>query len=197
MKIQSVLILSLLLIANVSFAQITQPKITTSSLKFGQNPLLTIGDQKFREKFTNKPLPEFSLLDINGKRITSQELFGKKIHINFWSITCKYCIQEFSELDSLKKKYGNEFIYIAFAPESTEKVKEVIEKHPLNYIIIADAAQLYENLGIDGYPKNFFVESNGVIKFVTDGSFLKWNSKTKQSESNNYKYYDELMSQLN
>lgn len=197
MKIHSILFLSLLLITNISLAQTPQQKITISTIKSGQNPLLTIGDQEFREKFKNKSLPEFSLSDINGKLISSKDLLGKKIHINFWSVTCKYCIQEFPELDSLKKKYGNEFIYVSFAPESTEKVKEVIKKHPLSYVIIADAKKFYEDLGIDGYPKNFFVERNGIIKFVTDGSYLKWNSKTKESESNNYKYYDELMSQLN
>lgn len=190
-----VFVLSFLLASNI-FAQSEKSAIKVSSAKAGVNPLLTMGNQAFKNKYQNTPLPTFTLPDINGKTISSNDFLGKKIHINFWSITCKYCIQEFPELDSLKQKYGDDFVYISFAPESTEQVKKIISNHPLNYIVIADAKRFYEELGIDGYPKNFFVGKDGIIKFVTDGSVLKFNRKTKELESSNLKYYNDLMSQI-
>ncbi|MBC8111723.1 MAG: redoxin domain-containing protein [Verrucomicrobia bacterium] len=56
---------------------------------------LESGDQVFRKAHLNKPLPDFELKDMNGKIISSKDLKGKFVHINFWSVTCVPCIQEF------------------------------------------------------------------------------------------------------
>ena len=153
----------------------------------------------FIAKWTNQKLPSFQLRDISGKLIDSKDLKGKYIHINFWSVTCRPCIEEFPELDEIKDKYGdNEVIYLAIAPESDKQVKKIVKKRPLNYTIIANAEELFDQLGIEGFPKNFFINKEGVIEKITDGTNYKMemiNGEIKMIPDN-FRHYDEIMANL-
>ena len=158
------------------------------------------GDRNFIKRHTNASLPSFELKDINGKPLSSEDLKGKWIHINFWSVTCKPCIEEFPELNKLKKKYEEKnFVFLAIAPESLQKVNKVLAKHPLDYRVIANAEDFFKQLGIEGYPKNFFINPQGTIVKVTDGSKYKGEMNEEGEmvmRPNNFKAYDEAMQSM-
>jgi len=153
----------------------------------------------FIMKWTNESMPDFKLNDINGNSIDSKTFTGKFVHINFWSTTCKPCIEEFPELDEIKQKYGDdEVVYLAIAPESSKLVRKVLKKRPVNYIVIADASDLFGKLGINGYPKNMFINKDGTIIKITDGTHYSMevvNEKLKLVP-NNFQIYDRIMSEL-
>ena len=162
-----------------------------------ENPLVTNGDQEFRKRHLDKLLPTFKLKDIKGQVIDSEQLKGKFVHINFWSVTCKPCIEEFPELDKLKEKYqSKDFIFISFAPESIDKVQNILAKHPLTYVVIPNAKQYYDELGIDGYPKNFFIDKQGIIREVTDGTIYLKDRNTGKQGPDNYRFYDQIMGKM-
>lgn len=116
-------------------------------------------------------MPEFSMKDLNGNVVSSKDLEGKKVHVNFWSTACKPCIMEFPDLNELKESNpGEEFVFITFAPESAQKISALLDKKPLNYIVIPDAAEYLDLLGISTYPTNYFVNSNGEIEEVIEGA---------------------------
>ncbi|MEL6558738.1 MAG: redoxin domain-containing protein [Bacteroidota bacterium] len=153
----------------------------------------------FIARWTNQTLPTFQLTDIDGKSISSDDLKGKYVHINFWSVTCKPCIEEFPELDEIKEKYGNEeVIYLAIAPEDQKLVEKIIKKRPLNYTVISDADALFEQLGIEGYPKNLFINKEGVIEKITDGTNYKMDMVDGKvtMTPDNFRHYDEIMAGL-
>jgi len=151
----------------------------------------------FIKKWSNSELPSFSLTSLDGQKIESETLKGKNVHINFWSITCKPCIEEFAELNQLKEQY-DDWVFLAIAPENAKKVNKVLQNHPLNYHVVANAKEFFRELGIDGYPKNFFVDKKGVIQKVTDGTNYKAefvDGKMKMIPDN-YKVYDGIMSSM-
>ena len=164
------------------------------SEKFGENQ--PSGDIDFINKYMNSKLIPFEYVDIKGNLINSKDFKGKLIHINFWSTTCKPCIEEFPELNELKNIYADkDFIFLAFAPESKKKVAKILSKYPLNYHVIAETRDYYKKLGINGYPKNFFVDREGVIIKVTDGT--NYRSGMKDGKiimiPDNFKIYTEIM----
>lgn len=78
---------------------------------------------------------------------------------------------EFPDLNELKESNpGEEFVFITFAPESAQKISALLDKKPLNYIVIPDAAEYLDLLGISTYPTNYFVNSNGEIEEVIEGA---------------------------
>lgn len=132
-------------------------------------------------KFTSKALTEFTFNDLSGNSFSSQALKGKKVHINFWSVTCKPCIEEFPELNQLKEKYQDEHtVFLAIAPDPIKQVNKILAKHPLDYTILPDAEALFKELEIEAYPVNFFVNEEGMIQEVIHGA--SYTSKMVEGE---------------
>ncbi|MEO9871703.1 TlpA family protein disulfide reductase [Ekhidna sp.] len=156
------------------------------------------GDQEFINRWTNKKLPAFELTDMNGKNLSNDDLKGKMVHINFWSVTCKPCIEEFPELNELKNKYGDEVIFLAIAPESDKKVNKVLKKHALEYRSFANAELFFEELGIDGYPKNLFIKEDGTIEKIIDGTHYKIEQVDDKATMvpDNFQYYDKVLDKM-
>ena len=153
----------------------------------------------FSRRWKGEKLPPLQLTDLDGNQISSEDFEGKYLHINFWSTSCKPCIEEFPELDQIKEKYGDEqVIYLAIAPEVESKVRKVLAKHPVNYQVVANTEVLMKELGVDGYPKNLFIDKNGMIREATDGSH--YTITTHEGEPklvpDNFKIYDRIMESI-
>ncbi|MBC6613164.1 TlpA family protein disulfide reductase [Hymenobacter sp. BT507] len=170
--------------------------VTIEEAKPTDNPLLTIGDQVFRQRHKGQRLPAFALRDVTGQWVRSQDLVGKRVHLNFWSTTCAPCMQEFTDLNALQQKYQTQgWVFLAFAPEQEKLVKRVLAQHPLGYTVMAGAKDYYQQLGIDGYPKNFFVDWDGTIVEVTDGT-VSIRDATGKLTPDNVRFYDRIMAAM-
>lgn len=123
----------------------------------------------FVQRYKGKKLPFFQLKTLDGKVVDSESLKGKMIMVNFWSTTCGPCILEMPQLNQLKEEH-KDVMFLALAPEDAASIKKLLTKHPFNFIILPDAKQLFEEWGIDGYPKNFFINQNGIIQEVMEGT---------------------------
>jgi thiol-disulfide isomerase/thioredoxin len=126
-------------------------------------------ENEFVKKYRNKPLPSFALKTLDGKELNSEFLKGKAVMINFWSTTCAPCVLEMPQLNKLKKKY-KDVVFLAPAPENATTVKKFLLKHKFDFIILPQAEKLFEEWGIDSYPKNFFVDQNGIIREIREGT---------------------------
>lgn len=155
-------------------------------------------DNEFINKWTNKKMPVFELTDLTGQQVSNEDFKEKIIHINFWSVTCKPCIEEFPELNELKEKYKDQVIFISIAPENAKKVNRILSRHNLEYQNIADAATLFDELGINGYPKNVFVNEDGIIEKIIDGTHYTIGEKNGKAVMvpDNFKYYDEVLANM-
>jgi thiol-disulfide isomerase/thioredoxin len=166
-------------------------------IKLGTNEQKLLGDNSFADGHLDRPLPPFTLTDLSGKVISSRELAGKKVHINFWSTSCKPCIEEFSELNRLKAQAGNDVVFLAMAPESAEKVGRTLQRRPFAYTVLPDAGNYMAKLGVTAYPKNFFVDREGIVRRITEGSQQKLDRKTLSLAANNFDTYRRILDAMN
>ena len=153
----------------------------------------------FVSRWKGEQLPALQFTDLQGNQLSTADFAGKYVHINFWSTSCKPCIEEFPELDQIKAKYGDEeVIYLAIAPEADNKVKKVLAKHPVNYQVIANAKVLLDQLGVDGYPKNIFIDKDGTIMEATNGSHYTIAAEGEEVKMvpDNFRHYDQIMKTL-
>ncbi len=56
------------------------------------------------------------------------------------------------------------------APEDAATIQKLLQKHPFDFVILPDAEKLFREWGIEGYPKNFFVDRKGMIREVKEGT---------------------------
>lgn len=65
-------------------------------------------------------LPELTITDLDGKRLTRQDLAGRAVLVEIWATWCPPCRGTLGWLGELKKKYGDRLAVVAFAVQSEE-----------------------------------------------------------------------------
>lgn len=136
--------------------------------------------QEFKQKWIGKPLPDFSLNDLQNNKLAKSLLQGKIVIINFWSTTCGPCLKEMPSLSKLADKYANQdLVFLAFPPESAVNIQKVLSKRKFTYLVVPQAQALFSALGIKSYPFHFIVDRAGFIQDIYSGAMV--NSKTNES----------------
>ncbi|MDP4219700.1 MAG: TlpA disulfide reductase family protein [Bacteroidota bacterium] len=125
-------------------------------------------DMKHAEFSDDKPAPEFTLKDVNGKTVSLSDYRGKIVVLNFWATWCGPCrkeIPDFIELQNTYGKDGLQFIGIALDQEGVEKVKPFNDKYKISYPILIgnnDIADKYG--GMNAIPVTFLIDRKGLIR---------------------------------
>jgi cytochrome c biogenesis protein CcmG/thiol:disulfide interchange protein DsbE len=131
---------------------------------------ITLTYTAFQKRYHDKPLPRIALRDLHGNPIDTDELKGKVIMVNFWSTTCAPCIAEMQQLNDLARDYSKNVVFLGVAPENVDAIRSLLKKFRFDFTILTDGQGVFDELGIDGYPKNFFVDRNGIIKQIEEGT---------------------------
>ena len=53
-----------------------------------------------------KPMPSFSLVTLDGRTVSTAELRGKPVVLNFWASWCPSCVDEHAALLDASQRYG-------------------------------------------------------------------------------------------
>ncbi len=143
----------------------------------------TVDEKELMDKFldTNKSstttigekVPEFSMTDIDGNGISSKDLLGKVVVLNFWFATCKPCIEEIPALNEVYKKYKDhpEVVFASITFEEKNKVISFLKKHPLDYPVISDARDICRKFSVNSYPTNIVIDKEGNYFDLISGGF--------------------------
>ena len=121
-------------------------------------------------------VPEFSVTDIHGRTMTSEDLRGKVLLVDYWSTWCKPCEKEMPGYQRLQEKYRDrEFIVIGIAFDGNMKMGDETVEHyatrlKIEYPLVLDLPQLQKNFGsIQGLPTTFLIDRNRKIRFKVVG----------------------------
>ena len=128
-----------------------------------------------QKKYVGKELPRIALESMEGKIVNNDFLRGKVTLINFWTADDESSIQEFEQLNQLKAKFKDQLNFIAVAPNSKEEIRTVLNRHHLDYTILANADQFIKSIGIDSYPVSFFIDEKGIVTNIIEGVYVKSN----------------------
>lgn len=135
------------------------------------------GAPQFIFMLLDKPAPEFTLEDLNGKKVSLSDYKGKALLINFWATWCGPCKLETPWLIDLRNQYaaqGFEVLGIsaddidrgnshAFSEEKQEIARFVQQMH-MPYPVLIDADSISRPYGgLDDLPTSFFVDRKGIV----------------------------------
>jgi cytochrome c biogenesis protein CcmG/thiol:disulfide interchange protein DsbE len=80
--------------------------------------------------------PEFTLIALDGKKVTLTDFEGKVFFLNFWATWCPPCRQEipgFMEMYDKYKGEGMEILGVSLDRQGTDIVKAFAEKMKITY----------------------------------------------------------------
>jgi len=106
-------------------------------------------------------VPEFSLADINGEKITQSQLKGRRTLVTFWSLGCGHCGEMLGSLREWDAKRSlDDPGLLIFSDGSVDEHKTLGLKAP---IIIDPDYRVAAQLGMFGTPSAVLVDETGTI----------------------------------
>lgn len=128
--------------------------------------------------YKGKPLPDFSLLDLKGKKHSLSDYKGKVVLLNFWATWCPPCVKEMPSMQRLQDKYqGKDFEILAVnMGEDSTTIEIFLQKMTVNFPILLDSdGAILKQWKIFAFPTTFLVDKEGNIAYALFGG-LEWDS---------------------
>ncbi|MEW6739417.1 MAG: peroxiredoxin family protein [Nitrospirota bacterium] len=111
--------------------------------------------------------PDFTLNDINGKKVNLSEFRGKAVLLNFWATWCGPCRAEMPSLNNLYNEYKDKgLVVLAVSVDASEKpVKSFARELKLTFPVLMDKdkAVSFDEYAVLGLPTTFLIDRNGVV----------------------------------
>ncbi len=113
-------------------------------------------------------MPEFTLPDLQGRTITSADLRGKVVLIDFWATWCQPCKKEMPGYQKLADLYAARgFAVVGFKFDvmpDTEDPVQFAKKIGVRYPLAVAAEDLKQKFGgIEGLPTTLIYDRQGVL----------------------------------
>ncbi len=129
------------------------------------------------EEIMDKPAPEFTLQDLQGKRISISDFKNKVVLINFWASWCIPCKNEMPSLNRLFLRYKDrDLVVLGISIDRTkEAVQNFLKETPLNFPILLDSTvEISQKYKVYAYPTTFLINRKGIIKakFIGEEDWL-------------------------
>ena len=136
-------------------------KIILSSLVIFLTSLYLISFQK-------ETISNLNMTSIQGKKITSNDLLGKVVLINFWATDCPSCIAEMPDLIETYNKYKKqnfELIAVSMFYDPPSRVLSFSKNNKLPFSVVLDIDKKIASQfnGVTLTPTSFLIDHEGKI----------------------------------
>jgi thiol-disulfide isomerase/thioredoxin len=134
-----------------------------------------------KKMMINLKAPDFSLSDLNGKRITLASLKGKVVVLDFWATWCTPCIASMPAMEKISKAHPEVvFLFVATGENgkgAVQRVASYVKKtkfpvHVLMDIPLKGTPELFQVASaykVDGIPTKIVIDRKGKLRFSTTG----------------------------
>jgi thiol-disulfide isomerase/thioredoxin len=135
----------------------------------------------------NRTVPDFELTDLSGKKVRISDYRGKVVIVNFWTKTCRPCLEEMPALAELAKILNGyediEFLTVTTdesAQDALDTLRSVLGQQVVtptgmredaNFTTLVDSeSNVVRGLfGTRLFPETWFIDPSGVIRARIDG----------------------------
>jgi peroxiredoxin/Tfp pilus assembly protein PilF len=117
-------------------------------------------------------VPDFELVTLAGDYVTSEDLRGKVVLLDFWATWCAPCVKAIPDLKALARRMGKQpFVLLSISADHDEPaLREFVQKHDMTWPQVWDKHHEFTaKCTIRGYPTYLLVDHTGEIVFSASG----------------------------
>ena len=123
------------------------------------------------------PVPDVTFTTLDGVRITSAELRGQVVLVNFWATWCGPCRVEmpgFQDVYESRRERGFTIVGVTQDVGTPDLVRQFLEERGITYPVVSGTADIERAFGgVSALPTSFLVGRDGRIRHVVTGIFLE------------------------
>lgn len=122
--------------------------------------------------------PEFELPLLSGEgTMSSEDLEGRPIVLNFWASYCTACKDEAPVLDAAWRRYRDQGVVVIgvdTSHDSAEAARRFAQAFGMTYPLVKDDGSLADALGINDrfLPQTFYIGAGGELEAVYSGDVI-------------------------
>jgi cytochrome c biogenesis protein CcmG/thiol:disulfide interchange protein DsbE len=129
---------------------------------FGRDP------REIPSPLIGKPAPSFSLVTLDGKTLTTDQLRGRPYVLNFWASWCiPACVDEHPVLLQAEQRYGDgvQIVGVIYN-DSPGAARAFLDRYgDGGWPQLTDAGgRLAIDYGVTGPPESYFVDAAGIVR---------------------------------
>lgn len=118
--------------------------------------------------FQKETINNLNMTSIQGEKITSNDLLGKVVLINFWATDCPSCIAEMPDLIETYNKYKKqnfELIAVSMFYDPPSRVLSFSKNNKLPFSVVLDIDKKIASQfnGVTLTPTSFLIDHEGKI----------------------------------
>jgi peroxiredoxin len=136
------------------------------------------GEDPAAKLLLGKSAPSFTLVDLDGKKVSLADYKGHPVVLNFWATYCGPCKLEMPWFQALENKYkGQGLVVLGLDQDDGMAVKEVAaasKRVGVTYPILMPDDKVSKSYQLSDYiPETFYVDKSGKIVDQTIGAHSK------------------------
>ncbi len=130
-----------------------------------------------KKELINEPAPQFSLVDLNGSKVSLSDFKGKTVIVDFWATWCGPCLASFPGMQKAVEKYEAggkvKFLFVNTWENVEDKKKNATDfinknNYPF-HVLLDDKNEVITAYKVSGIPTKFIIDTNGKIRFKSVG----------------------------
>ena len=154
----------------------SSPHGISAGAKQEQRAGLSDDGTPFVIRFASNPqrMPPFLLSDLDGDIVSTADLQGKVVLLNFWATWCPPCRDEIPEMIELSRRFKDrlQIVGVSMDDAPADEVKQFARNIGIDYPIVMGSRTLsMEYGGVPALPTSFVINTDGKIVQKHEGLY--------------------------
>jgi cytochrome c biogenesis protein CcmG/thiol:disulfide interchange protein DsbE len=132
---------------------------------FGKDP------HRIPSVLVGRAAPPFALTTLDGAPVSTEQLRGRPVIVNFWSTWCQPCKLEHPYLQDAARAFPDVVFLGVLYGDEPEKARRYLRQVGSAYPTVADpGGRMAIDYGVTGVPETFFITADGTILEKVNGA---------------------------
>ena len=126
-----------------------------------------------KEPMLNVQAPNWTLLDMNNKKVSLEDFKGSPIFLETWVSSCDHCMASLPKVKQIEKEFGDKVKVVTVNFDyDIEETKSTIKTEDIHYQVLQGDATFDMDYDIQSFPSYFVINSAGIITHSGRGAIV-------------------------